>query len=58
MNQDDDQDEPEGKRGKNGLPALPANLDQLKIQLEQLAMARQASPPDDPKDVAPRFGGL
>jgi hypothetical protein len=48
------QEPPDTERGKD---ALPANLDQLKTQLEQLATALKANPPDDPKDVAPRFGG-
>lgn len=36
--------------------ALPANLDKLKIQLEQLA-ANKAHAPEELKDVASKMGG-
>jgi hypothetical protein len=42
---------------KHEKDALPANLDKLKIQLEQLAAERQANASGESKNVAPAFGG-
>lgn len=41
---------------KSEKTALPANLDNLKIQLEQMA-ANKVQTPDELKEVAPRVGG-
>jgi hypothetical protein len=54
MNDKSSPEPPEVERGKD---ALPANLDKLKTQLEQLAADRKADLANDPKTVAPRFGG-